>query len=152
MKTYKQTYDIIDCLRSFHQQMKDFYERLHEKDEKQKVKMLLDYLSRHEKHREETLAKYEEEASRKVMETWFKYIPKVLYPDCFENISIRSNMSVDDVIGIALHFNNCLVELYTRLVENTPGNEVRNVFISLLERMKKEKMNLARDALWLNDL
>ncbi len=42
--------------------------------------MLLDYLSRHEKHREETLAKYEEEASKKVMETWFKYIPKNISP------------------------------------------------------------------------
>jgi len=152
MKTYKQTYDIIDCLRSFHKQMQDFYERLHEKDEKQKVKMLLDYLSRHEKHREETLAKYEEEASKKVMETWFKYIPRNISPDCLENIVINSNMSVDDVIGIAMHFNNCLVQLYTRLVENTSGNEVRNVFICLLERMKKEKMNLARDALWLNDI
>jgi hypothetical protein len=132
--------------------MQVFYERLHEKDEKQKVKMLLDYLSRHEKHREETLARYEEEASKKVMEMWFKYIPKNLCPECFENISIRSNMSVDDVIGIAMHFNNCLVELYMSLIENTSGNEVRNVFICLLERMKKEKMNLARDALWLNDI
>jgi len=52
MKTHKQTCDIIKCVRSFHNQMRIFYERLHERDEKQKVKMLLDYLSRHEKHRE----------------------------------------------------------------------------------------------------
>lgn len=152
MKTYKQTSDIIQSVRSFHDQMRIYYDRLHKNDEKQKVKMLLDYLSRHEKHRDETLAKYEEEASKKVMEIWFKYIPNNISPDCFDNIDIKSNMSVDDVIGIAMHLNNCLLELYTRLVENTPGNEVRDVFNCLLERMKKEKMNLARDALWLNDI
>ncbi len=33
MKTYKQVYDIIECVRSFHKQMEDFYDRLHDKDE-----------------------------------------------------------------------------------------------------------------------
>lgn len=152
MKTYEQTCDIIKSVRSFHNQMRIFYERLHERDEKQKVKMLLDYLSRHEKHREETLAKYEKEASRKVMDTWFKYIPDNIPDNYIDNIEIESPMSVDDIMHITLQLNNCLIELYKGLIKKTEVNEVREVFTCLLERIKKDEKDLARDVLWLNDI
>lgn len=152
MKTYKQTYDIIEFVRSFHQQMEDFYERLHANDEKQKVKILLDYLSSHEKHREETLAKYEKEESRKVMDTWFKYVPENIPHNCFEDFEIKSHMSVDDIVHIALQLNNYLIELYTGLVRETEVIEVKDVFNCLLERIKKDEKDLARDVLWLKDI
>jgi len=152
MKTYKQTCDIIECVRSFHNQMSIFYERLHENDEKQKVKMLLDYLSRHEKHREETLTKYEKEASKKVMDTWFKYIPDNIPDNFIDNIIIKSPMSVDDIMHIALQLNNCLIELYKGLFRETEVNDVREVFTCLLERIKNDEKNLAKNVLWLNDM
>ena len=152
MKTYKQTCDIIEYVRSFHNLMRNLYERLHEKDEKQKVKMLLDYLCRHEKHREDTLAKYEKEESRRVMDTWFKYVPENIPLNCFENFEIKSHMSVDDIVHIALQLNNYLIELYKGLVRETEVIEVRDVFNYLLVRIKNDEKNLARDVLWLKDL
>jgi len=64
--------------------------------------MMLDYLSRQKKHHEEILVKYEEEASRKVMDAGFKYIS--------QNIVIKPHMSDSDIIRIALKLNNCLIE------------------------------------------
>ena len=132
--------------------MRIFYERLHESDEKQKVKLLLDYLSRHEKHREETLTKYEKVASRKVMDTWFKYIPDNIPDGYIDNIEIKSPISVDDIMHIALQLNNCLIELYKGLIRETEVNDVRTLFTSLLERIKKDEKNLAKNVLWLNDI
>lgn len=152
MKTNKQTYEIIEFVRLFHKQIADFYDRLHNKDEKQRVKMLLDYLSQHERHREETLAKYEKEASRKIMDTWYKYIPSNITYNCLENMVIKDNMSVDDVIHLALDFNYCLIEIYKELIEETRAIKVRDVFISLLKRLQQEQKNLARDSLWLYDV
>jgi len=152
VKTYQQTYEIIESIRSFHIHMRNFYERLHEKDENQRVKMLLDYLGHYEKFREKTLARFIEVAPRKVMDTWYKYIPGNISPDCCENIEIKSHMCVDDIFQIALSNNNCLIEFYEGMVRCSENKEVRDVFDFLLDRIKIEEKNLARDALWLHDL
>ena len=152
MRTYKQTSELIDYVRLFHKKMRGFYDQLHEKAEKQRVKMLLEYLSRHEKHREETLAKYEKEASNKVMDTWFQYVPENISSDCFKKIVNKSNISVDDVVSNVLHLNNCLIELYRGIIEETAVEEVKDVFKSLLNRIEQEERDLVRDASRLNDI
>lgn len=152
MKTFKQTSEIIDYGRLFHERMKDFYIQLHEKAEKQRVKMLLEYLSQHENHREETLAKYKKEASNKVMDTWFQYIHENIPSDFFENIKVESNMSVDDVVNSALQLNNCLIELYKGLIEETKVEEIRDLFKSLVKRLEQEERDLVRDASRLNEI
>lgn len=152
MKTHKQTHEIIEDVRSSHKQMSDFFEQLHRKDEKEKVKILLDYLTQHEKHRDETLTKYEDETSSKAMDTWFKYIPINNISAYMENVRVKSNISVDEVVRIALELDDGFIEMYKRLIENSKNNDIRNMFSSLLNRLEHEKKNLSRDTLWLNDL
>lgn len=152
MKSYKQVKEIIEYVRLFHEQMREFYERLHEKDEKHRVKILLDYLCRHEKLREETLAQYEEEALSNIMDAYFKYVPESITPICFKSKVIKSHMTVDDVVSIALELNNCLIEMYNKLIEQTNVKEVEEVFKSLLHRIEKEEKNLVRDASQLKDI
>jgi len=86
------------------------------------------------------------------MDTWFKYIPDNIPDNYIENIVIKSPMSVDDIMHIALQLNNFLIELYKGLIKETEVNEVREVFTCLLERLKKDEKDLARDVLWLNDI
>ena len=61
-------------------------------------------------------------------------------------------MSVDDVIRIALNLNNCLIEMYKILIEETDVKEVEEVLTNLMKRIEKEEMNLVRDASWLYDI
>lgn len=152
MKSYMQVKEIIEFVRLFHQQMREFYESLHEKDEKYRIKIFLDYLCRHEKHREDTLARYEKEALSNIMDAWFKFLPKNITPKCLESNVIKSDMTVDDVVCFALELNNCLVEIYKKLIEQTNVREVKEVFKSLLHRIEKEEKNLVRDASLLNDI
>ncbi|MFW5645388.1 MAG: hypothetical protein ACOCZL_05705 [Bacteroidota bacterium] len=152
MKSYKQVREILAYIRLFHVQMREFYHRLHKKDEQQRIKIILDFLCRHEKHREETLAQYEAETSKKILDTWFQYIPEHTVSECLEDTEIQANMSVDDVIGIALDLDNCIIETYMALIEETDVDEVKEVFSKLLKRLESEKKNLMRDSLWLYDV
>ena len=152
MKTYKQVREILGYVRSFHKQMREFYEGLHKKDEQQRIKIILDFLCRHEKRREETLAQYEAEASKKILDTWFQYIPEHTVLDCLQNLEIQPDMSVDDVICIALDLDNCLIETYKALIEETDVSEVKDLFSTLLQRIENEEKNLMRDSLWLYDV
>lgn len=151
MKTNKQTHEIIEDVRLIHSKMSDYFEQLHRKDENEKLKILLDYLTRHEKHRDESLAKYEGETSSKSMDVWFKYIPMNNISKYIENIRIESNMSVQDVVDIALNLDDQLIGIYRRLVEESKSIEIKNIFNSLLNRLSQEKKNLVRDTLWLED-
>ncbi len=152
MKTYKKTSEIIDFVGSFHKKMSEYYMKLNEGANKQRIKMLLDYLLKHEKQREETLANYQKEASRKVLNNWFKYVPENIPYDCFDNIVIDPEISIDDVVITALRLNDCLIEMYKNLIKETEVEEVKEVFNSLLNRLKKEEKNLVRDAAMLNEL
>lgn len=152
MKTYKKTSEIIDFIGSFHKKMSEYYMKLNEETKKQRMKMLLDYLIEHEKQREETLANYQKEASSKVLNNWFKYVPENIPYDCFDDIVFDPEMSVDDVVINTLRLNDCLIEMYKDLIKETEVEEVKELFNSLLKRLEKEEKNLVRDATTLNDI
>jgi len=128
MRTYKQTSEIFDYVRLFHEQMRCYYDELYENTDKQRLRLFLEYLSQHEKNREGTLAKYEKEASTKIMDTWFQYVPERYSLNLFKNLEINSDMSVDDVVNTTLRMNEFLVELYKGLIEETKIEEIKEVF------------------------
>lgn len=151
MKSYKQVSDIFDYIRLTHKQMSDFYNRLHTKEESERMKILLNYLTKYEKHREETLAQYENETVRKIMNTWYKYIPDDTTAKCLESFEIKPGMTVDDVIDMYLKLNNCLIELYDNIVKETESKQVEEMFTSLIKKLEKDEKNLVRDTEWLYD-
>lgn len=151
MKSYKQVSDIFDYIRLTHHQMRTFYDGLHLKDETERMKILLDYLSKHEKHREDALAQYENDTVSKILGTWFKYIPEDNTATCLESFRIKSDTNVDDIITMYLKLNNCIIQLYKNIVEETGSNEVKEVFTSLYKQLEKEEKNMVRDTEWLYD-
>ena len=59
MHNFEQVKDVLDYGKTVHADLRKFYESLNEQNEQAHVKMLLDYLSRHESHLEETLERFE---------------------------------------------------------------------------------------------
>ena len=144
---YKKTHDILDCAKAFHRQISELYHNLSAEAEKEKVKMLLDYLSRHEKNLAKKIEGCEEDASRKILKNCFKLMPNVSVANCFEDMEVTPSMSVDDVIRLALSFDDWLVDLFTEAARNSQSEELRDVFNSLLVSEKEEEIVLLRTAL-----
>ncbi len=147
MKTYTQTRDVLEHVRNYHKLLSEFYQHLEDKAEKQRVKLLLDYLSRHEKHFDECLAVYNENASKMVMNTWYQYTPQIDPSELLEEVALTPEMSVDDVIRVALRLDNYLIDLYQMMAENAEIPEVREVFMNLLGMEQQEKREQAKNAL-----
>jgi rubrerythrin len=148
------TKDVLDHAREFHTQLSDFYNLLSRKSEKQRVKLLLDYMSQHEKYLEETLARYEEEVSGKILNTWFQYPPpKEILDTCREvSITKTDDLTVDDVIEMAVKLDQCLIDLYKEMIKNSETDEMREVFTNLMEMEKRQELELVRDAQEWKDL
>jgi rubrerythrin len=150
--TFQQTRDILDYVRGFHKRLSDFYHQLSDEVEKPRVKMLLDYMSLHEKHFQEDLAAYEEGAPRKVMDTWFQGTPDRSILELYEDIQIRPDMSLNEVVRLAFEVDDSLIEFFRGMVECTECQEVRELFINLLEAEEQEKHRLTRSVVQLEDM
>lgn len=151
---FETTKDVLDHAREFHFQLSEFYRVLSNKSEKLRVKMLLDYMSQHEKYLEETLGRYEEEMAKKILNTWFQYPPpKGILNTCREiSIEEKEEYTVDDVIEMAVKLDQCLIDLYNEMIKNTETEEMREVFTNLLEMEKRQELQFVRDAQELKDL
>lgn len=152
MKAFKKTSEIIDYARSFHIKMKEFYQQLNERSENERVKLFLDFLISHEIHFEKTLEDYSADAPNYVLDSWYKYVPENMPENCLKNFVHDPDMTVDDVIGYALGFNNCLYEMYKGLVEEASSEEIKDLFQNLMNKILKEEKNLVRDGTLLNEM
>ena len=70
MIRYSQVKNMLEQVRDFHGQLAQYYDQLSKGAEKQRVKMLLDHMSKHEQDLQEGLRAYEETATQNVMETY----------------------------------------------------------------------------------
>lgn len=143
----EQTRDILEHAQHFHRQVSQYYDELGSHTDKQRIKMLLDYMSRHERNMAKSLAQFEHSAPRNVLNACFKVGHE--FKSCCEvvkDLNVTSDMSVDDVIEMGMKFDDCLISVYQDLAETAADERVRRVFQDLLELEQKEKRQLVRNA------
>ncbi|MCK5188869.1 MAG: hypothetical protein KAR12_02310, partial [Methylococcales bacterium] len=95
---FEQVRDILDHAREFHKCLGEFYQNLVEYEEETRIKMLLEYLGRHEKFLEQGIANFEESASEQVLDTWFQFTQDKATLKLPNSKNIKPDMSVEDVI------------------------------------------------------
>mgnify|MGYP005725358349 CR=1 FL=1 len=149
---FEKTKDILEHARHFHKLVSECYQQLSAGTEKQRLKLLLDYLAQHEKHLEEVLADYEETIPQNVLRTWFRLSPCQEKFDILKSLLKEQNPSIDEVIRNAVQLDDCLIDMYRKVAESAEVESVREVFKSLLDLEEHEKFKMVRDSLRLQDL
>jgi rubrerythrin len=149
---FEQVRDVLEYARTVHRQLSEFYKNLGEQAEKERVKMLCDYMSRHEKHLEESLADYEDGAAENVLNTWFQFAPSEEMFATLRDFKVTPALSVDQVVRLAMEVDDCLINYYRTMAESADTEEVREIFNNLVSMEEHEKVRFARNALRLEDL
>lgn len=142
---FEQTRDVIEKARAFHRDMAAFYHRTEAVVERERVKMVLDWLASHEERMERKLAEVEASTAKRMLDSWYQYPPDADVQQAVARIEVRPDMRAQDVICMALHLDETLLRLYKRAADTAPMSEVRDVFESLLEEGKKEREKLVLD-------
>lgn len=140
--SFEQTRDLIGRARAFHRQLRDFYHGLETVAEKERVRMLLDYLARHEEIMEKHLAEYEAGPGGRVLDTWLKYAPHTEIRKALAEVGIRPDAGFQDVVCTALRLDELLLEMYRKAAEMAPREDVRELFRGLFEEGKRERAKL----------
>lgn len=141
---FSQINDILNRAIEFHKMLVDFYSKIKKKSEKENVKVLVDYMARHEKILKEKLIIITAEQQKQLIETRVKYESEFATCRCFENLKIDRKSGVDDVIEAGLQLNQCLINLYHHMVEIAPTQEIKTLFSSLEVMEIAEKKKLSR--------
>ncbi|MCD6527167.1 MAG: hypothetical protein J7K75_09280 [Desulfuromonas sp.] len=149
---YGQAKEILDYARNFHRQAGEFYQQLADKAQGARVKLLLDYIIRHEKHLEKALAEFEEGASSKALSTWYQYSKEQRTFAPLDAILISPAMTTEDIMKIGTTIDNCLIASYKGVADTATTPEVREIFENLLQMEEQEKHVKARIALGINDM
>jgi rubrerythrin len=66
--------------------------------------------------------------------------------------STRSDLTVDDVITMAMRFDDAMIAIYRETASEIADVHAREVFQNLAEMEHREKQRFVRDAEWVQDL
>lgn len=149
---FDQTKDVLKHVREFHRKLGGFYNELKESTDKERARVLLDSMSRHEKYLDDCLAQYEEQVSDNVLDTYFKYGSESTELTAIADFEIKPGMEVDDVMTAAMHFDACLIEFYREMAQRALSEKVREVFENLLEMEQHEQIELSKQMLGMGSL
>lgn len=144
--------DIITHIRSLHQQLGSLYQSMGDAAARERVKLLLYYVSRHERNLEAALGQYQQQATRAVLDTWYKTAPGEPLVDMLDPVRITADMQTDEVVKTVLAADQHLVNQFRRLAENAASEEVRDLFQKLIAIEEREEHLLVRDAAELEDV
>lgn len=144
---FNQTKDVLDHVREFHRKLSAYYEELKNSAGNERAIDLLDYLSRHEKLLDDSLADYEEQVSSNVLDTYFKYESECTQMSKIMGYRIKPDMDVCDVTAAAMYFDTCLVSFCREMAQRAHLDKIREIFENLLELELNEQHRLSKQLL-----
>ena len=152
LHNFEQVKDVLDYGIELHSQLRLLYRTLGRESGQERVRMLLDYLGRHERSRAEAMKRFEQTPHGGTLDVWLQYAPTREIERLMANCRISPDMTVEDVVKIALDFANALIEIYKEAARESDNPEARNIFLNLAEMEQRERQRFIRDAEWMQDL
>ncbi len=137
--TYGQVKNVLEAATEFHRDLERLYGQLAAKTNRQDARMLLDYMSRDEKHFEQALVEMQSEHQEKVLEAWMQYEPDDRVLDVPHAEELRDGMTVDDILELALRLDEKLVVFYTQAAELVELPEAKDLFSKLAEQQEDRR-------------
>lgn len=142
---YRQKSEIIGQIQSYHRQVAQLYSTVYDRTEEKKMKSLLREMLQHEKSREQYLERHKRIAA--AMNCWLDFPCDKLsdqISECFRVLDLQERLTMEDLIRIQLHFDDCLIKLYNILAsENALSESAATIFYYMLRKTEKEKNMLA---------
>ena len=148
IRKFEQVRDVLEYGKFLHAEMKALAERIEDQQQSAHLKLLLEYLKRHEDELASSLDKFEEEIRKNILDVWLPYPPDPRIEKKLQAIEIRSDMSVEEVTKLVMAFEDALIELYKEALNEIDDPNVQEVLQNLVALEDNEKrrfaMNVAR--------
>lgn len=139
--------DVLKRAREFHELLSVKYADSSALAERPDVKVLLTFISRHEAALAQALRDYEKGASKSVLESYFEATPDFTNLMATDHTHIAPDATFDEVVDIALHYDEALLTVYRECEREAASEELRDAIHNLLEMEQQEEVKVMRATL-----
>jgi rubrerythrin len=147
----QRTKEILEHARQFHQGLAAFYQRLTDVASRERVKLLLDYMSRHEERLSKTVEELENVLPKEALAQWvdrgFETSLQVS-----GTLELGEEMSLENVVHMAIEFDDCIISFYERASAATTHQPLKDFFEELIQMERRSLKDLVKNALLFQDL
>lgn len=152
MSIMEQTSYVFHLAENIHTHLSKIYRNIKNQTERERLKMLLDYMSHQEVLMKSCIEEYEKCLSQKILNTWFQYAPKEIEINYSRLLNISVNTDIDEIISLALEIDDKMIEMYEDMSRNSDCESVKEAFSNLKEMERQNKKNLVRSYMRLEDI
>lgn len=144
---------LIDWSRQLHQHLAQSLQATADRQTDVRANWLQTYLADHEAALEKMVARFEEQADPKVLNTWiFNYTASSPFDTGIAFCPLYSNQDFEDICKSVFSMHNQLIELYRFLATNADIPDAQELLQELLDMEVHETMRLAQQTNRLQDL
>jgi len=149
---FQQLKEILDHMIDSRSAMSQLYRRMTGQADSPRAKMLLEYMVIHEKEVIEKLSNYQDEASPRVLDTWFENVQGEDFTALCLKIELPATMTEQDVLGMALDLENRLLEVLHAALEVAPTQDVKSAIESLLQAERVRQQRFVHSTMRMDDM
>ncbi len=136
--------DVLTHAKNFERMLSDYYAKLAEHTSREGVRLLTDYMSRHQSRIEKALATLPSEQVSKICSTHLRYEPQAADCRCFEGMELSSGATAAEVLDKAVTFDECLIKLYRQVLQQPVDQDVKDLFESLVRSEQRDEIELKK--------
>jgi ferritin-like protein len=136
--------DVLKRAEEFERLLSDYYGRLSAETQREGVRLVADYMSRHRARLTAALERLDVAAIRRLRAEPIRYEPQAADCRCFEQVSLPPDATAAQVLDAAVTFDECLVRLYRQAARQTADLDARALFESLIRSEERDEIELKK--------
>ncbi|TVR94234.1 MAG: hypothetical protein EA418_10735 [Wenzhouxiangellaceae bacterium] len=148
---YKTVKEILDRAAALHDRLAAYSREAAQGQDKQRLGLVLEYLADHQDRLGQAIESFEDDAGDRVMSTWFDRSPELDLPEV-QPQELADIDEVEALIDKVVEFHDRIIALYGNLRDQARVHQVREVFSSLADLERHEKMELIQSTRQLQDI
>lgn len=150
---FAQTRTILQQLApNYHHRVGDFYQAMADGEVTPRVRLMLDYLIDHERHRALALGEFCHDTPHQVLEHWLKGIEKRFPEPRADILEPAAANDLDQLVKAAVRYKQTLIDYFTYLYTHCGDPQTCNLFQLLQKQEEKAMKRMIRHAQGLADL
>lgn len=149
--SYSTVKDVLDYSQELHEHARNLYQQLRDQTQRERVDMMLQLLAEHEDTLAQSMKNMQDHASDRVLQEWHQFEPGSVAEALDGCKECHPDMSVDDLVKMALKIDDYLISLYRQMASEATSSDSRQLFENLVQLEETEKVRTVRAALSAND-
>jgi len=138
---------VLEHAEKFERMLAEFYANISNETEREGVRLLTDYMSRHRIRSHEILSKLPVDSADqiyKIYHTPLQYEPCGADKHSFDNINLSPDATSSRVLDAAIQLDECLVDFYKQVVNQPIDQNVKQLFEGLIQAEEYDEIALKK--------